>query len=105
MKQQRLTRQPVPKVTEEDVKRVALRDFGIAQLPEVFSILNGLQDLKEDPRIRLAVMKLANQDIKRLPDRIKSALRDWRDTLVAAEYPTSDYDADWLQYRQWLTKK
>jgi hypothetical protein len=58
--------QPVPKVTEEDVHRIAVRDFGEASLPEVLSALDefGKQEWNEpdNPRVRLAILKLAQGD-------------------------------------------
>jgi hypothetical protein len=34
-----MCKQPIPQVTDKDVKRIALRDFGEAQLFQVLSIL------------------------------------------------------------------
>jgi hypothetical protein len=35
-----MCKQPIPQVTDKDVKRIALRDFGEAQLSQVLSILD-----------------------------------------------------------------
>ena len=116
--------QPVPNITDKDVKRIALRDFGEALLFEVFSILNeyGKQDWNEpSSRVQLAILKLANGDINKLSEQTKVAIRDYRDVLAEAEYPRyskeiglgdveEDYrnrviNDDWLQYSQWFEKE
>jgi hypothetical protein len=116
--------QPVPEVTDEDVKRIALRDFGDAQVALALSILEefGKQDWnRPDPRVRLAILKLANGDLDRLLDETKTAIEDYRDVLAAAEYPRyvreigfGDVpetmkqvviDDDWRQYQEWLQRK
>jgi hypothetical protein len=35
-----MCKQPIPQVTDKDVKRIALLDFGEAQLSQVLSILD-----------------------------------------------------------------
>jgi hypothetical protein len=116
--------QPVPNVTEEDVKRIALRDFGDAQVGLALSILDefGKQEWnRPDPRVRLAILKLANGDLDRLLDATQLAIQDYRDVISAAEYPRycreigfdkvpesvkrSVIDDDWRQYCEWLERK
>ncbi|MGB5750192.1 MAG: hypothetical protein WBM69_24675 [Desulfobacterales bacterium] len=116
--------QPVPKITDKDVKRIALRDFGEDRLFKVLSILSkfGKQDWNEpNPRIQLAILKLASGDIIKLADATKAAIEDFRDILSEAEYPrysreigfkevAQDFkraviDDDWKQYREWLEKE
>jgi hypothetical protein len=113
--------QPVPNVTEGDVKRIALRDFGDAQVALVLSILDefGKQDWnRPDPRVRLAILKLANGNLDRLLDESRTAIQDYRAVLSEAEYPRYSrkiglgddpesvqravIDDDWRQYREWL---
>jgi len=59
--------QPVPKVTDMDVERVAIRDFGMTLLSQVICILQefGKQDWNRpgSARVRLAILKLANGDL------------------------------------------
>ena len=116
--------QPVPKISEEDVKRIALRDFGEAQLFKVLSILSefGKQNWnKPSPRVQLAILKLASGNIIKLADATRAAIKDFRDILTEAEYPrysreigfnevAKDFkraviDDDWKQYREWLEKE
>jgi hypothetical protein len=118
-----MTDQPVPDVTDEDVRRIALRDFGEAQVAIVLSILEefGKQEWnRPSARVRLAILKLANGDLDRLLDETKTAIDDYRDVLSAAEYPrysreigfgdVSDgakqavMEDDWRQYRDWLER-
>lgn len=123
-----MTRQPVPKVTDEDVRRIALRDFGQDRVKLALSILEefGKQSWNEpSPRVRLAILKLANGDLDRLLDATQTAIRDYRDVLAAAEYPRyhgeicfrvgfadasesvkgSVIDDDWREYREWFEGK
>lgn len=115
--------QPIPQVTDKEVERIALRDFGEAQLSQVLSILDeyGKQEWNNpSARVRLAILKLANGDLNKLMDNTKVAIEDFRDVLSAAEYPryskeisfdevAKDYkraviDDDWRQYREWLER-
>jgi hypothetical protein len=119
-----ICKQPIPQVTHKDVKRIALRDYGKAQLSQVLSILDefGKQEWNNpSARVRLAILKLANGDLNKLMDNTKVAIEDFRDVLSAAEYPRysreigfdevdKDYkraviDDDWRQYRQWLERE
>ncbi len=115
--------QPIPKVTDEDVKRIALRDFGDAEVALALSILEefGKQDRNcPSPRVRVAILKLANGDLDRLLNETKNAIEDYRDVLSEAEYPRYSrevgfndapeaveqavIDDDWRQYREWLER-
>jgi hypothetical protein len=123
-----MTQQPVPKVTDEDVRRIALRDFGEKRVALALSIVEefGKQSWNEpSPRVRLAILKLANGDLDRLLDATQTAIEDYRDVLVAAEYPKYHHescfavgfgdapesvkepviDDDWRQYREWFERK
>ncbi len=112
--------QPTPTVTDEDVRRVAIRDFGEANLSFVLSILDeyGKQEWPRGcARVRLAIMKLANGDMDRLLDETQVATVDYRDVISPAEYPTYSWDEkdevkkqisykdDWKQYSEWLSKE
>ncbi|MEM7165374.1 MAG: hypothetical protein AAF581_07920 [Planctomycetota bacterium] len=112
--------QRVPDVSDADVERVALRDFGSDSLPTVLALLQsyGNETWHGAPaRVRLAAMKLADGDIEELATMVKAASDDYRDVLAWAEYPQSCktfahelpadqrrriYDADWQQYQRWL---
>jgi hypothetical protein len=117
--------QPIPKVSDKDVERIAIRDFGKDKLSEVMSILKeyGEQDWNRpgSPRVRLAILKLADGDWDQLSRQVKIAIQDYRDVLTMAEYPrwTKEIgfekankkieheiiDDDWRQYTQWLEKE
>jgi hypothetical protein len=113
--------QPIPKVTDEDVKRIALRDFGEAQVALALSILEefGKQDRNPpSPRVRLAILKLADGNLDSLLDETQNAIVDYRDVLAGAEYPRycreigfrdvpesvqqAVIDDDWKQYHEWF---
>ena len=117
----RSIRQPVPDVTEEDVVRIILRDFPQEEFDSIVAVMNkyGTEEWeRERPRVRLAVLKLADGNLEKLKQAIETAKRDCRDVVAAAEYP--EYfrswgraelsrreakriiDADWLQFETWL---
>lgn len=116
--------QPAPDVTDDDVRRVAMREFGPENLSRVLAVLEefGKQKWNQpSARVRMAVLKMANRDLERLKQAMQIAIEDYRDALSAAEYPRymrevgfSDVphelaqrviDSDWIQYREWLEKK
>jgi len=107
--------------TDADVERVARRDFP-EEHASVLAILAeyGGQDWhREQTRVRLAVLKLADRSLEKLRYWIEQAKSDYRDVLGPAEYPTygkkwfriarmADEDhnqiveSDWAQYEKWL---
>ncbi len=118
-------KQPIPKVTDKDVERIALRDFGKENLSQVLDILQeyGKQDWNRpgSPRVRLAILKLANGDLEELSKQTETAIQDFRDVLSLAEYPRymaeigfdrvpsknerAAIDDDWKQYCEWLVRE
>jgi hypothetical protein len=115
--------QPVPDVTQDDVVRVIHRDFPDARFEDVMPIVAEYTSQWENaaPRVQLAALKLANGNLDSLRRHIAAAKLDYRDVLVAAEYPqywkaTSRpgrltksesqefFDADWQRYQSWLHK-
>ena len=116
--------QPIPKVSNDDVERIVRRDY-----PQnlYFTIMDVLEEYgserwqREEHRVRLAVLKLANGDIDELRRLIITAKKDYRDVIAPAEYPSysknrwgteekySDIiqkiiQKDWEQYTNWLWK-
>lgn len=78
------TDQPVPEVSDEDVRRVALREFGAENLSRVLEVLEeyGKQKWNEpSPRVRLAILKMADRDFARLKQALQVAIDDYRDAL------------------------
>ena len=117
--------QPIPDVKQEDIDRIVRRDFPESQDDAVLDILQQYGAEKwhrEGWRVKAAVLKLANGNLHALRIAMDVAKRDFRDVLMAAEYPeygrtdTSArkkldeaerdrvIDRDWEQYRTWLTK-
>ena len=116
--------QPIPEVTETDVIRIVHREFPTKQFDAVMSILNeyGTEDWQRGAnRVRLAVLKLADGDLRALRREIDTAKIDYRDALAYAEYPgymqkvspsarLSEVEiekiirADWTQYQSWLNR-
>ncbi len=113
--------QPIPDVSNEDVERIAVRDFP-DKYGEVMRLLADFHSprTKEYDRVRMAILKIAAGDSSRLPELIAGANRDYRDALAAAEYPNYmrlDFrkshsqierkraiEADWQQYQDWLQR-
>ena len=73
------------------------------------------------PFIRIAALRLAEGDIRKLRSAVATARQDYRDVLAYAEYPgyfdsvpaagalspeerKRIIDADWNQYREWLSR-
>jgi hypothetical protein len=116
--------QPVPQVTDKDVERIVIRDFGTARLSKVMDILQeyGKQGWSRpaSPRVRLAILKLANGDFDQLSVHTENAIQDFRDVVSIAEYPryTAEIgfkkvskkfaiaviEDDWRQYCEWIEK-
>ncbi len=114
-----MSEQPVPRVSREDVERVVRRDFPPSQHAEVLRILDGYQS-NEPHRVHLAVLKLADSDLRKVRQWVDEANEDFRDVIVPAEYPeyarkvrsldTPDdvrretIQRDWAQYEAWLRR-
>ena len=118
-----MSTQPTPTVTNEDVERIALRDFPSESSPvlEILGEYGAEEWHREVDRVRLAVLKLAAGNVDRLLSAIDTAKRDYRDVLASAEYPKYSrlvgpsevvspdevqriVEADWEQYSAWLAR-
>ena len=114
--------QPVPKVSEDDIRRVIRRDFPDVDAATVQAVLDeyGTEAWEgECARVQLAALKLAHGDLVELRRQIAVAKLDYRDVLAPAEYPAATrswsmsgmsdrerqriHDIDWQQYERWLT--
>ena len=109
--------QPVPIVTEDDVRHIAIRDFGH---DDAESVLATLSRSEGSPRVQLAILKLADRNLEVLEEVERLAAQDFRDALAAAEYPRYTrelgfskapqsllkdvIESDWKQYREWLDR-
>ena len=120
----RAVHQPIPDVSLADVERIVRRDFPGTEFDAVMAVLKQYGTEKwqrERARVQLAALKLADRDLDKLQRFIEVASRDYRDVLVAAEYPeygrrTSSVanpaaidreeviDRDWEQYQNWLSR-
>ena len=115
----------IPVVTTRDVERIVLRDFPRESWGEVIELLQKYEReaaSRASPRVQLAALKLSNGSVRKLGIHLEAAAqRDFRDVLVAAEYPeygrtafrirnlrSSEIeeiiDRDWKQYEEWLKK-
>ncbi len=80
--------QQPPKITAEDVSRIANRDFP-SEADVVLTVLAryGTETWQpERHRVQLAILKIADGDIDRLAAATETACGDYRDVLTAAEY-------------------
>ncbi|MHC4599416.1 MAG: hypothetical protein ACYS47_10460 [Planctomycetota bacterium] len=116
--------QPVPKVNAKDVERVVRRDFDPAEFEGVTAILGSYGDRgrrREDHRVCLAALKLADGNFAELRRQMQAAELDYRDVLAWAEYPEymkevhpgaglteeeirAVVERDWQQYKRWLDR-
>ena len=114
--------QHIPKVNRQDVERVIEREFVSEKRSEVCQLLGfyGRESFhREVDRVHIDVLKLADGDIEKLKREIEGACCDYRDTMLAAEYPNyakkmfridklpnderkKIIDADREQYETWL---
>lgn len=79
-----------PKSTQEDVERIVRRDFPPDKFATVINTLSGygFKDWHtEVPRVRLAILKLADCDWLKVQFYVDIATNDFRDVLGEAEYP------------------
>jgi hypothetical protein len=113
--------QPVPDVAPADVERILRRDFPEKLRTEARALLDrcSADAMPPSPRVQLAVLKLADGNLKKLGRFVETARMDYRDVLAWAEYPgymqrvpgpgqppESDriIAADWQQYQDWLSR-
>jgi hypothetical protein len=113
--------QPTPDVTAADVERIVRRDYPPSQQDNALAMLREYGDegsQRGAARVQLAVLKLANKNLKQLRYWIEQAKLDYRDVLCPAEYPKYGrwggvdtaseeerrkvIDSDWAQYERWL---
>jgi hypothetical protein len=124
-----MPRQPIPKVTSNDVERVVRRDYSEAQFDSVMAVLKVYEESssgrRERPRVQLAALKLADGNLEALRAHINAAVQDFRDVVGPAEYPEYSkqvavrlrkpplaedqrmqitIDSDWKQYEEWLRR-
>ena len=124
-RERRAVHPPIPDVSPRDVEKIVRRDFPAEQFSEINAVLEGLDRRLDGARVRVAALKLADGSLEALRRQIALANRDYRDVLVAAEYPRyweaaakvglrlkklskkerqRIVDADWKQYCDWLQK-
>jgi hypothetical protein len=116
-------RQPIPKVSEADVRRIIQRDFPSGEENFIMEMLNEFgRDNPAVNRVHLAILKLSGGDLDRLREVLEITRQDFRDVIAPAEYPsysklnhsrlselTEDekgeiIQKDWRQYQDWLRK-
>lgn len=111
--------QPVPKISDADVERLVRREFPL-DADKALAVLNeyGIKEYHREPaRVKVAVLRMAGGDLKRLRSYVDLAKTDYRDVLAPAEYPVyfrtigasstqADKDRavaeDWRQYSSWV---
>ena len=119
-----MKKQPNPNVAREDVLRVIRRDFPHDTEADVLAILEQYGTLdwqREQERVHLAILKLADGDLSALRQHTDTACSDYRDVIAPAEYPAyckhgwtkqfargeraKTYESDWKQYQEWLNRE
>ena len=88
----------VPELKQEDVERIVRRDYPPNLFDSVMNLLEGYADKRgsEALRTRLAILKLANGDYRRINVYLDMANYDYRDVLSKVQYPIPH---EWL-YRE-----
>lgn len=117
-----MTEHSIPELTEQDVERIAIRDFGRDRLAEVLAVISeyGKREGTRpgSPRVHLAILKFAQGDFERLKKFTEIACIDFRDVVGPAESPFPHFlsrpegmtpeqeaKANREQYMEWLTKR
>jgi hypothetical protein len=120
-----MSSQPHPKIEPEGINRIVHKDFPESQVDAVLDVLReyGPEDWhREGWRVKAAVLRLADGKLHALRTAMEVAKCDFRDVLVAAEYPEygrrtssparrlegAERDQviarDWDQYEAWLKR-
>jgi hypothetical protein len=114
--------QKIPKISDNDIKRIANRDF--SQLD--FSIIESLlkvyksESNKGKNRVYASILKLSGGNIELIKKYVDKANNDYRDVIALSEYPNYSQHVfeddlsdekkkqlikdDWTQYEAWLNK-
>ena len=85
---------------------------------EILATYGNEKHERETERVRLAILKISGSDLDRIRRNTTLAKQDYRDTLVAAEYPNQGrnwqvpngpakqklIEKDRQQYEKWLTE-
>jgi hypothetical protein len=114
--------QPVPDVSLDDVERIVRRDFPAERVAALLALLRDSEaNSGISPRVQLAALKLAAGSEHKLDLHLEAAKSDYRNLLVAAEYPEYGriglriqkmranekreiIERDWRHYEEWLRK-
>ena len=104
-----------PDVSREDIDRIIQRDYSKHPQSEVWVILCRY-GRGESHRIHAAALKVGGGNLDELEEAIELAMVDYRDLLMAAEYPgqmkegfsaspsPETVKADSAQYSEWLNR-
>ena len=80
----------VPELTQEDVERVVRRDYPPDMFGHIMNLLEDYGDKGGQPeslRTRLAILKLANGDYRKIGVYLDLAMYDFREVLSKVQYP------------------
>jgi hypothetical protein len=80
----------LPRISRHKVLEIIARYWPDADPDEITKILEtyGLESYEQGRnRVQLAILKLCEGQIERLPELVKMAKTDYRDVLAYAEYP------------------
>ena len=119
----------IPRITNDDIKRIIERDFPKNERDRVIKTLNRYksESEKDANRVHAAILKIADGSVEKVEKNVKVAIIDHRDVLSWAEYPNyfkfvredisykqnfeipfekekQRNDDDWQQYNEWLNK-
>jgi hypothetical protein len=115
----RVMNQPVARYNPEDLERIIERDFEPSSVSVARALLSryGQESWhREVLRVRMACLKCAEGDLAALKREVEDACCDYRDVLVAAEYPRyagakddegrkRSIEDDWRELQEWLNRK
>ncbi len=88
------TKQYIPEVSEDDIKRVIVRDF-VASAHDVIHEMIRQVVVRERERVVLACLKNSAGNLEKLKGELANAGGYWREIIGEAEYP--NYTKKWFR--------
>ena len=81
--------QKIPKISDNDIKRIIKRDFPQSELTEIENILQIYKSKSKEGRNRIyaSLLKLSDGNLELLKKLVEKANNDFRDIIAMSEYP------------------
>ena len=100
-----MCKQPIPQVTDKDVKRIALRDFGEASFRRFYPFSMNSVNREWNTPSATRYTETCNGDLNKLTDNTKADGPVIQDIQEKSAYKRTVIDDDWRQYCEWLERE